>query len=132
MCCRPNPLFLVWNSVPLPLQAKPTAAAYSLRDPNDVMAFLDKLVSWGRSPSNAWLQNPSCNGWSLQLKSPATPAQQVSAAIGRRDNAGRRHVLAGCCRLCVGYTGHVAFTVQCVPWQSLEGAACRLGTVPLC
>ena len=88
-------------SVHVLLQAKPTAAVYSLRDPNEVMAFLDKLVSWGRSPSNAWLQNPSCNGWSLQHKSPATPAQQVSATTGRGDNAGRRHVLACCYHLCI-------------------------------
>lgn len=53
------------------MQAKPTEAVYTLRDPHEVLAFLSKLIGWGRTPSNAWHQAESCIGWALDLSSSA-------------------------------------------------------------
>jgi hypothetical protein len=51
------------NSVMLRgLQAKPTDAKYTLRDPAEVMVFLQRLVAWGLTPDNAWHTARSCNG----------------------------------------------------------------------
>jgi len=44
-------------------KAKPTAAAYHLRDPQEVGVFLTKLVEWGHQESNGWHSNVQCNGW---------------------------------------------------------------------
>ena len=44
------------------LQAKPTDARYTLRDPAQVMTFLQRLVAWGLTPANAWHTARSCNG----------------------------------------------------------------------
>jgi hypothetical protein len=41
------------------LQAKPTDAKYTLRDPAEVMVC---LVAWGLTPDNAWHTARSCNG----------------------------------------------------------------------
>lgn len=46
-----------------PLQAKPTAAKYHLRDPSEVHKFLDMLVEWGHKEGNGWHSNVHCNGW---------------------------------------------------------------------
>jgi hypothetical protein len=43
-------------------QAKPTDARYTLRDPAQVMTFLQRLVAWGLTPANAWHTARSCNG----------------------------------------------------------------------
>jgi hypothetical protein len=52
----------------LGLQAKPTDAKYTLRDPAEVMVFLQRLVEWGLTPDNAWHTARSCNGEPQTLK----------------------------------------------------------------
>ena len=59
-------------------QAKPTHAAYTLRDPAEVLAFLTRLVGWGRTPASAWHARPACVGWALNLAAP--PAEAAAAS----------------------------------------------------
>jgi len=54
-------------------QAKATEAAYTLRDPAEVLAFLARLVAWGRTPASAWHARPACVGWALNLDEPPAP-----------------------------------------------------------
>jgi hypothetical protein len=63
-------------------RAKPTDAKYTLRDPAEVMVFLQRLVAWGLTPDNAWHTARSCNGWKLDAD--AANAAGVSSA----DSAG--------------------------------------------
>uniref|UniRef100_A0A7S0V2J1 Trehalose 6-phosphate phosphatase n=1 Tax=Polytomella parva TaxID=51329 RepID=A0A7S0V2J1_9CHLO len=44
-------------------KVKKTGAKFTLRDPPEVQNFLARLVEWGRTSSNGWIQQPSCNGW---------------------------------------------------------------------
>lgn len=60
---------------------KPTQAAYTLRDPHEVHAFLQRLVAWGRSPANGWHAQPACIGWALNMD-PLPPCQEHAAANG--------------------------------------------------
>lgn len=57
------------------LQVKPTEAQYTLRDPQEVLTFLSKLVDWGQTDANAWHQTESCIGWALNT-APVVPAAQ--------------------------------------------------------
>eukprot|EP01025_Chloroclados_australasicus_P035794 TRINITY_DN3641_c1_g1_i2.p3 TRINITY_DN3641_c1_g1~~TRINITY_DN3641_c1_g1_i2.p3 ORF type:complete len:283 (-),score=33.72 TRINITY_DN3641_c1_g1_i2:2541-3290(-) len=50
-------------------KAKPTAARYTLNDPSEVQSFLQRLVEWGQTSDNAWIQVRSCNGWRIQSDS---------------------------------------------------------------
>ena len=54
------------------MQVKLTEAGYTLRDPAEVLAFLARLVAWGRTRANAWHAQPACIGWALV----ARPLQQ--------------------------------------------------------
>jgi trehalose 6-phosphate phosphatase len=45
-------------------RVKPTAAAFTVRDPDEVAAFLKMLVQYGMSCANGWWQHQdACNGW---------------------------------------------------------------------
>jgi hypothetical protein len=45
-------------------KAKPTAAAFTVRDPEEVAAFLKMLVQYGTSSGNGWwTHQDACNGW---------------------------------------------------------------------
>lgn len=46
-------------------RAKPTAAKFTLRDPTEVMTFLERLVSWGSTSDNAWHAARGCIGWKM-------------------------------------------------------------------
>lgn len=56
------------------LQAKPTDARFTLRDPLEVMTFLERLVSWGSSSANGWHAARGCNGWKLTADGAARPS----------------------------------------------------------
>ncbi len=47
-------------------RAKPTRARYTVRDPASVLAFLTRVVEWGKTTGNGWHAKPSCNGWSAE------------------------------------------------------------------
>lgn len=47
-------------------QIKPTDACYTLQDPSEVMAFLDRLVGWGGTHANVWHAKKACLGWKLR------------------------------------------------------------------
>ncbi len=64
------------------LQAKPTEAVFTLRDPTEVQTFLSKLISWGHTPANAWHQKQSCIGWVLD---PSTGAHLVNGYLEGSD-----------------------------------------------
>ncbi|KAL4424174.1 hypothetical protein ABPG75_001475 [Micractinium tetrahymenae] len=44
---------------------KPTEAFWTLRDPTDVAAFLNRLVAWGQTAANRWHTVGSCAGWAI-------------------------------------------------------------------
>ncbi|KAI3424243.1 hypothetical protein D9Q98_009599 [Chlorella vulgaris] len=46
-------------------KAKPTAGLWTLRDPAEVAAFLNRLVAWGRTDANRWHTVGSCTGWAI-------------------------------------------------------------------
>lgn len=54
-------------------KVKPTAAAYTLRDPAEVQRFLSLLVEWGKGSGNGWFRNPTCLGWKPAYQ-PTPPA----------------------------------------------------------
>ena len=58
------------------MQAKPTAATYTLRDPVAVSQFLSQLVAWGHTSANDWQSCGGCNGWELD-KSAAAPPRPI-------------------------------------------------------
>ena len=69
------------------LQVKPTEAVYTLRDPVEVMSFLDNLVAWGRTEDNAWHTARCCNGWRLNTE--VAPAHAAAATqLFRGDSGG--------------------------------------------
>ncbi|GAB4813437.1 hypothetical protein N2152v2_000483 [Parachlorella kessleri] len=57
---------------------KPTAAAYTLRDPAEVGQFLGRLAEWGCTAANQWHGRGGCKGWSLaqHLRLPPCQLQQ--------------------------------------------------------
>ena len=74
------------------LQVKPTEAQYTLRDPQEVLTFLSKLVEWGQTDANAWHQTESCIGWALNT-APVMPAAQ-------NGTHAEAHHLSGNGRIC--------------------------------
>eukprot|EP00887_Chlorella_sp_A99_P006904 scaffold2.g6904.t1 len=46
-------------------RVKPTAGRWTLREPAEVAAFLNRLVVWGQSDANQWHEVRSCAGWSI-------------------------------------------------------------------
>lgn len=44
---------------------KPTAGLWTLRDPTEVAAFLNRLVAWGQTDANRWHTVGSCTGWAM-------------------------------------------------------------------
>jgi hypothetical protein len=54
-------------------QVKATEAGFTLRDPAEVLAFLARLVAWGRTAANAWHAQPACIGWALAARAPHQP-----------------------------------------------------------
>lgn len=83
------------------MQAKPTAATYTLRDPVAVSQFLSQLVAWGHTSANDWQSCGGCNGWDLDRSAVAsqdtTPALPF-AATGPKANGlpdGWRHAPSG-------------------------------------
>ena len=86
---------------PACMQAKPTAACHTLRDPAEVMAFLGRLVEWGHSQANCWHSHGSCVGWALNpspltpiptptQEDPATSSSQVRLAAPSQESVFRR------------------------------------------
>lgn len=61
------------------LQAKPTDAKFTLKDPSEVMAFLTRLVQWGSTQDNAWHAKQSCTGWALKASGPSTSNTDAAA-----------------------------------------------------
>ena len=62
------------------LQAKPTDAKFTLKDPSEVMAFLTRLVQWGNTHDNAWHAKQSCTGWALKASGPSTSNTDAAAS----------------------------------------------------
>ncbi|KAK9788837.1 hypothetical protein WJX73_008765 [Symbiochloris irregularis] len=61
-------------------KAKATKAAFTLRDPEDVRTFLERVVAWGRGPHNGWAQSGGCVGWSYDSTPlPTTPTSPMPA-----------------------------------------------------
>lgn len=59
-------------------KVKPTAAAFTVRDPDEVAAFLKMLVQFGTSCANGWWNHQdACNGWA-----PAHLRHSISAPAG--------------------------------------------------
>jgi hypothetical protein len=70
------------------LQVKPTEASYTLRDPQEVLRFLTKLVEWGRTEENGWHQKECCIGWALDTVPVMSETQNgghVEAAQAKGD-----------------------------------------------
>ena len=81
------------------LQVKPTEAQYTLRDPQEVLIFLSKLVDWGQTGANAWHQTQSCIGWALNT-APVVPAAPNGAHAEAHHLSGNgRDCHAQSCRL---------------------------------
>jgi len=76
---------------------RPTAAAWSLADPGEVLAFLGRLAAWGAclaggSPGampSCWHAAPACTGWRLRLEGLTLPPA-LDAAAARAAVAGGR------------------------------------------
>jgi hypothetical protein len=64
------------------LQAKPTEAVYTLKDPTEVQTFLSKIIAWGHTPANAWHVKQSCTGWALD---PSLVAHRVNGYLTPSD-----------------------------------------------
>lgn len=66
-------------------KAKPTAAAFTVRDPDEVASFLKMLVQFGTSCANGWWNHQdTCNGWA-----PAHLRHSISAPAGLVGLGGR-------------------------------------------
>ena len=72
------------------LQVKPTDAQYTLRDPQEVLTFLSKLVDWGQTDANAWHQTESCIGWALNTAPVVPTAQNGTHAEAHHVNGNGR------------------------------------------
>jgi trehalose 6-phosphate phosphatase len=46
-------------------KVKNTEGSWTLRDPGDVAAFLQRLVAWGQTEANVWHARGGCNGWRM-------------------------------------------------------------------
>ncbi|KAF8065492.1 TPP1 [Scenedesmus sp. PABB004] len=64
-------------------KAKPTAAAFTVRDPDEVAAFLGMLVRYGTSCANGWWSHQhACNGWAPAHLRHSSSAPAGLAALG--------------------------------------------------
>lgn len=64
-------------------KAKPTAAAFTVRDPEEVAAFLKMLVQYGTSCANGWWSHQdACNGWAPAHLRHSSSAPAGLAALG--------------------------------------------------
>lgn len=75
-------------------KVKQTSAAYTVRDPQEVQAFLWQLCEYGRSESNGWLNyRGSCNGWTpahqYQLPCIHEGAEEVQPATLQQQQQGQ-------------------------------------------
>lgn len=69
-------------------KAKPTAAAYTVRDPDEVAAFLKMLVQFGTSCANGWWNHQdTCNGWAPAHLRHSISAPAGLVALGNRSNS---------------------------------------------
>lgn len=69
-------------------KAKPTAAAYTVRDPDEVAAFLKMLVQFGTSCANGWWNHKdACNGWTPAHLRHSISAPAGLVALGGRSNS---------------------------------------------
>ena len=68
---------------------KPTDACYTLQDPSEVMAFLDRLVLWGGTHSNVWHAKKACLGWKLRGSCAATDEPQSQPRVAANTPSGR-------------------------------------------
>lgn len=73
------------------MQVKPTEASYTLRDPQEVLTFLTKLVEWGRTEENAWHQEESCIGWALDTAPVMSETQNGGHAEAAQANGNGAH-----------------------------------------
>ena len=100
------------------LQVKPTEAQYTLRDPQEVLTFLSKLVEWGQTDANAWHQTESCIGWALNT-APVMPAAQ-------NGTHAEAHHLSGNGRDCsCSKLPAPASWLPACGWVGCQGAQCR-------
>lgn len=65
---------------------KPTEAFWTLRDPTEVAAFLNRLVAWGKTSANQWHSVGSCAGWTI------CPSLRQQPRSSDDDEIGRAHV----------------------------------------
>lgn len=71
-------------------RAKPTAGRWTLRDPNEVAIFLNKLISWGMSSSNRWHSFKNCTGWTLAaMHNDRAPRSYEASPVYSPTAAGR-------------------------------------------
>ena len=64
-------------------RAKPTAAAFTVRDPEEVAAFLKMLVQFGTSCANGWWSHQdACNGWAPAHLRHSSSAPAELATLG--------------------------------------------------
>lgn len=64
-------------------RAKSTAAAFTVRDPDEVAAFLKMLVQFGSSCANGWWSHQdACNGWAPAHLRHSSSAPAELAALG--------------------------------------------------
>lgn len=69
-------------------KAKPTAAAFTVRDPDEVAAFLKMLVQFGTSCANGWWNHQdTCNGWAPAHLRHSISAPAGLVALGGRSNS---------------------------------------------
>lgn len=69
-------------------KAKPTAAAFTVRDPDEVAAFLKMLVQFGTSCANGWWNHKdACNGWMPAHLRHSISAPAGLVALGGRSNS---------------------------------------------
>lgn len=69
-------------------KAKPTAAAFTVRDPDEVAAFLKMLVQFGTSCANGWWNHKdACNGWAPAHLRHSISAPAGLVALGGRSNS---------------------------------------------
>mmetsp|Transcript_29655 Transcript_29655/g.65637 ORF Transcript_29655/g.65637 Transcript_29655/m.65637 type:complete len:452 (-) Transcript_29655:763-2118(-) len=81
---------------------KDTAACYTVRDPTEVMLFLQRLVLWGDTADNGWHDKGCCSGWSptasrstQQQAAASTSAAAVASAARVMSPVGSGQSVAG-------------------------------------
>ena len=67
-------------------RSKPTAGRWTLRDPTEVAALLNRLVAWGRTEANEWHGKGRCNGWAM-ASGQCTAGEGARAAVNEGSTA---------------------------------------------